>query len=58
MALFSSSLIRDYSMDEALIATRWANFQKFLSKIDKEINQMVYKLYGLTDDEINIAEMI
>ncbi|MBN2722254.1 MAG: N-6 DNA methylase [Campylobacterales bacterium] len=34
MALFSSSLIRDYSVDEALIATRWANFQKFLSKTD------------------------
>jgi len=34
MALFSSSLIRDYAIDEALVATRWANFQKFLSKID------------------------
>lgn len=34
MALFSSSLIRDYAIDEALVATRWVNFQKFLSKID------------------------
>ncbi len=34
MALFSSSLIRDYAVDEALVATRWVNFQKFLSKID------------------------
>ncbi|MGW8169486.1 MAG: Eco57I restriction-modification methylase domain-containing protein [Sulfurovaceae bacterium] len=34
MALFSSSLIRDYAVDEALVATRWVSFQKFLSKID------------------------
>lgn len=27
-----------------------------INRIDKEIDQMVYKLYGLTDDEINIVE--
>jgi len=27
-----------------------------MNQTDKEINQMVYKLYDLTQDEINIVE--
>jgi hypothetical protein len=30
--------------------------QQHISSLDREIDQMVYKLYGLTDDEIKIVE--
>ena len=30
--------------------------QKQLNNLDKEIDQMVYKLYGLTEEEIGIIE--
>ena len=30
--------------------------QNQINQIDKEINQMVYKLYDLTEDEIKIVE--
>lgn len=32
------------------------DLQEKINKTDDEINQMVYQLYGLTHDEINIIE--
>ena len=32
------------------------NLQSEINKTDKEIDQMVYELYGLTDEEIKIVE--
>jgi len=30
--------------------------QKQINQTDKEIDQMVYELYGLTDEEIEVVE--
>jgi type II restriction/modification system DNA methylase subunit YeeA len=32
------------------------SIQKEINETDKEIDQMVYKLYNLTEDEIKIVE--
>ena len=32
------------------------DLKKEIDKTDKEIDQMVYELYGLTEEEINIVE--
>ncbi len=32
------------------------SLQESINKTDKEIDQMVYQLYGLTDEEIKIVE--
>ena len=36
--------------------TELLNIQEEINKTDKEIDEMVYKLYGLTDEEIKIVE--
>ena len=36
--------------------TELLNIQEEINKTDKEIDEMVYKLYGLTDEEIKIFE--
>ena len=39
-----------------LFAAKKANPQADTSKEEAEIDSLVYKLYGLTEDEINIIE--
>jgi type II restriction/modification system DNA methylase subunit YeeA len=36
--------------------TELNNLQSEINKTDKEIDQMVYELYGLTEEEIEIVE--
>ncbi|MCD6259402.1 MAG: hypothetical protein J7J31_07350 [Helicobacteraceae bacterium] len=54
MALFSNSILKNYKQDEGLIALRWTDFQSYIAKL--KIDQIIYKLYDLTDDEIKIVE--
>jgi len=87
MQLFQSSIFKSINQDEALVATRWAEYQKYLAKVEyiedvkednfdreiklkkeserfesvvveseREIDRMVYELYGLSEDEILIVE--
>ena len=35
---------------------RWAAIQRQIDATDRQIDQFVYELYGLTDDEIRIVE--
>lgn len=39
-----------------IIAAKKANIKKPTEKYEKEIDKIVYELYGLTDDEIGIIE--
>jgi type I restriction-modification system DNA methylase subunit len=34
MSMFQSSVLKSFSQNESLVAIRWAEFQKFLSKVD------------------------
>jgi len=34
----------------------WNNLKKQIEEVDKKINQLVYKLYNLTPEEIRILE--
>ena len=34
MSIFQPSILKNTPQDEALIATRWAEYQKFLAKIE------------------------
>ncbi|APW65819.1 hypothetical protein LPB137_08105 [Poseidonibacter parvus] len=34
MSMFQKSVLKSFSQDESLVAIRWAEFQKFLSKVD------------------------
>lgn len=34
MSMFQKSVLKSFSQDESLVALRWAEFQKFLSKVD------------------------
>ena len=40
----------------AKIETEKTLFKKQIEIVDKQIDQLVYELYGLTDDEIKIVE--
>jgi type II restriction/modification system DNA methylase subunit YeeA len=51
MALFSNSILKYKKSPTAQPKTE-------ITKTDKEIDSMVYKLYDLTDDEIKIVEGI
>ena len=35
---------------------KWHKLKNEIAKIDKKIDQLVYKLYGLTQEEIKILE--
>lgn len=49
--------IIDEIMDSFLLATEWKEkIDKDIAETDKTIDQMVYKLYGLTEEEIKIVE--
>ncbi len=37
-------------------SNKWNELNKVIEKTDKQINQLVYKLYGLTEDEIKTVE--
>lgn len=52
MSIFQKSVFKSIKQDEALIASRWNNFQNYIAKN----NLMVYVLYGLSEDEIAIVE--
>jgi hypothetical protein len=64
MALFQRSILKKYSsaQDQTLISTAYFSEQKALAlqpditRIDAEIDQLVYELYGLTEEEIRIVE--
>lgn len=47
MALFQQSVIKKHIQELDKVA---------VNKTDKEIDQMVYELYGLTEEEIKIEE--
>jgi hypothetical protein len=40
----------------SVLATKKANPQADTSKLEHKIDELVYKLYGLTEDEIKIVE--
>jgi hypothetical protein len=46
--MFQSSVLKSFSQNESLVAIRWAEFQKFLSKVDYvkqvEENQVIVSL--------------
>lgn len=59
MSLFQKSILHSLKQDESLIASRWAAFQNIqnnISKTDKEIDALLYALYGLSEDEMAIVE--
>ena len=35
---------------------RWEQIQRQIDATDRQIDQLVYELYGLTDEEIRIVE--
>jgi len=37
-------------------SNKWENIKSEIEKTDKQINEEVYKLYGLTNEEIKIVE--
>ena len=41
---------------DALTRAKGANLQADMSNWEEEIDQLVYQLYGLTDDEVNVVE--
>jgi len=50
MALFQNSVLNKYLKLQAQA------LKSEIDKTDNEIDQMVYQLYGLTEDEIKIVE--
>jgi len=67
MPIFQKSVVNKHlaNLDSGQI--KWEEFfnnyktelnslQSEINKTDKEIDQMVYELYGLTDEEIEIVE--
>jgi type II restriction/modification system DNA methylase subunit YeeA len=52
MAFFQNSVINKYMQNSA----RQVELKPKIDTTDKEIDQNVYKLYELTDDEIKIVE--
>lgn len=49
MALFQKSVLNKYLREAQVLQTE-------IQKTEKEIDQMVYALYGLTEEEIGILE--
>jgi len=43
-----------HSMEEN--SNEWGRLKSEIEKTDKQIDQKVYELYGLTDEEIKIVE--
>ena len=41
---------------DRILAAKRKNAAADTSKLDREIDQLVYKLYGLTEEEIKIVE--
>jgi hypothetical protein len=41
---------------ERILAAKRANPQADTSELEREIDQLVYRLYGLTEEEIRIVE--
>ena len=50
-----TSLYREYCIDN-LIPQEKTALQRQIEATDKQIDQLVYKLYGLTEEEIKIVE--
>jgi len=49
--------MRDQStLPRKLLAAKRANPQADTTELEEQIDQMVYELYGLTEDEIRIVE--
>ena len=53
LSLSEQSEWEDYFQDEKKKAQA---IQEQINQTDREIDQMVYELYGLTDEEIQIVE--
>ena len=45
MSIFQKSIFKNIKQDESLVATRWAEFQKYIAKIDaiKDFKEEVYQ---------------
>lgn len=65
MALFQNSVLRNHlqNRDKTVLPQAFEVYQKELLEIktqidttDKQIDEMVYKLYGLNDEEIKVVE--
>jgi hypothetical protein len=67
MALFQKSVLQEYIklQDVAMVDEAYGKFcahfhnakmQTEIDKTDREIDRMVYALYGLTEEEIKIVE--
>lgn len=55
LSMFQSSVLKNFPQDESLVAIRWAEFQKFLAKIDfvKETKEEKYQTEFLQDIFVN-----
>jgi len=51
VSIFQKSVLKNVSQDESLVALRWAEYQKYLSKIDfiKKVKEEKYQDGFLTD---------
>jgi hypothetical protein len=54
MKLFSIASI--FRPVDQILAAKKEDFNTDISTLEKQIYQMVYNLYGLTEEEINIVE--
>jgi len=56
LALQQSKLPIDGASPKAKTPDEKTRIQRQIAATDKQIDQLVYELYGLTDDEIKIVE--
>jgi len=56
VALADQMVIIHMQMTNALTDSESIAMERQADAIDRQINQLVYKLYGLTEDEIRIVE--
>ncbi|MEI6314412.1 MAG: hypothetical protein WCO89_06045 [Syntrophus sp. (in: bacteria)] len=48
--------LKELPEKEEAISEKHEQYQAFISAIDRRIDALVYELYGLTEEEIRIAE--
>jgi len=49
-------ILSEKSVASANIPHQQASLQRHIAATDRQIDELVYELYGLTDDEIRIVE--
>ncbi len=59
MSMFQKSVLNSIKQDESLVALAWAEYQKFLTKVEyiktvKKFNQIVYKVYDFKKNKIHL----